>query len=51
MNSFVVANLMIIVQIPMILPIKISNKIDNNKKIPRFFFSFKEIPYLCSPKM
>ena len=51
MNSFVVANLMIIVQIPMILPIKISNKMPLYKKNVRFFFYFKEITYLCSPKM
>ena len=51
MNTFYVANLMIIVQIPMIFSVKLLNKIDNNKKIPRFFFSFKEIPYLCTPKM
>ena len=24
---------------------------DIYKKNPRFFFYFKEIPYLCSPKM
>jgi len=51
MNSILVANLVINVQIPMIFPIKISNKLVMNKKIPRFFFYFKEIPYLCSPKM
>lgn len=51
MNSFCVANLVIILQIPMIFPIKISNKIEMNKKFPRFFFYFKEITYLCSPKM
>ena len=51
MNSFLVANLVINVQIPIIFPLKISNKIGKNKKISRFFFYFKEIPYLCSPKM
>ena len=51
MNSFRVANLVIIVQIPMIFPVKLLNKIDVNKKNSRFFFCFKEITYLCSPKM
>ena len=51
MNSFLVANLMINVQIPIIFPLKISNKIGKNKKNSCFFFYFKEIPYLCSPKM
>jgi len=51
MNSFLVANLVIIVQIPMIFPVKISNKLGQNKKNPCFFFYFKEITYLCSPKM
>ena len=51
MNSFLVANLMINVQIPIIFPLKISNKLGWNKKIACFFFCFKEITYLCSPKM
>jgi len=51
MNSFLVANLMIIVQIPIIIPTKISNKMGKNKKKTCFFFNFKEITYLCSPKM
>ena len=51
MNSFVVANLMIIVQIPIIIHVKISNKLGREKKNACFFFCFKEIPYLCSPKM
>ena len=51
MNSFGVANLMINVQIPMLILVKISNKIDKNKKFTCFFFCFKEITYLCSPKM
>ena len=51
MNSFLVANLVINVQIPIIFPLKISNKIGKNKKNSCFFFYFKEIPYLCSPKM
>ena len=51
MNSILDANLMIYVQISIINPTKLSNKIVNNKKIPCFFFYFKEINYLCSPKM
>ena len=51
MNSFLVANLVINVQIPIIFPLKISNKLGLNKKNACFFFYFKEIPYLCSPKM
>ena len=51
MNSFLVANLMINVQIPMLFPVKISNKLGRNKKNACFFFYFKEITYLCSPKM
>ena len=51
MNSILVANLMINVHIPMIFPLKISNKLGMNKKNACFFFSFKEITYLCSPKM
>ena len=51
MNSILVANLMINVQIPIIFPVKISNKLGINKKNTRFFFCFKEILYLCSPKM
>ena len=51
MNSFLVANLVINVQIPIINAVKISNKLDENKKNPCFFFYFKEINYLCSPKM
>jgi len=51
MNSILVANLVINVQIPIIFQYKISNKMEKNKKNPRFFFYFKEIPYLCSPKM
>ena len=51
MNSFLVANLMIYVHIGIILPAKISNKIEYDKKNACFFFYFKEIPYLCSPKM
>ena len=51
MNSFLVANLMINVQIPIINHVKISNKLGWKKKNARFFFCFKEIPYLCSPKM
>ena len=51
MNSFLVANLVINVHIPMIFHLKISNKLDLNKKIACFFFCFKEITYLCSPKM
>ena len=51
MNTFCVANLVIIVQIPMIFPVKLLNKMGMNKKIPCFFFCFKEITYLCSPKM
>ena len=31
--------------------LKISNKLGWNKKIACFFFCFKEITYLCSPKM
>ena len=51
MNSFGVANLMISIHIHIIFTIKISNKMVDNKKFPRFFFYFKEITYLCSPKM
>ena len=51
MNSFGVANLMISIHIHIIIPTKISNKIGKNKKNACFFFYFKEIPYLCSPKM
>ena len=51
MNSFLVANLMINVQIPIINHVKISNKLGSKKKNACFFFCFKEIPYLCSPKM
>ena len=51
MNSFLVANLVINVQICIINAVKISNKLDANKKNPCFFFYFKEITYLCSPKM
>ena len=51
MNSILVANLMIYVHIAIILPAKISNKIESDKKNACFFFSFKEITYLCSPKM
>ena len=51
MNSILVANLMINVQIPIIIPTKISNKLEESKKNACFFFYFKEIPYLCSPKM
>ena len=51
MNSILVANLMINVQISIIFHIKISNKMDENKKNAGFFFCFKEITYLCSPKM
>ena len=51
MNSFGVANLMISIHIPIIFPVKLSNKMGKNKKFPCFFFYFKEIPYLCSPKM
>lgn len=51
MNSFLDANLVINVQIPIINPVKISNNLSLNKKNVRFFFYFKEIPYLCSPKM
>ena len=51
MNSILVANLMINVQIPIIIPTKISNKLEESKKNACFFFYFKEITYLCSPKM
>ncbi len=51
MNSFLVANLMINVQIYIIITIKISNKMTDDKKKHRFFFYLKEITYLCSPKM
>ena len=51
MNSILDANLMINVQIPIIFLAKISNKLSLGKKSSRFFFCFKEIPYLCSPKM
>lgn len=51
MNSFLVANLVINVQIRIIIPVKISNKLSLKKKNACFFFYFKEIPYLCSPKM
>ena len=51
MNSILVANLMINVHIPMIFTPKILNKLGLNKKNACFFFSFKEITYLCSPKM
>ena len=51
MNSFLVAKLMISIHIPIIIPTKISNKMSKNKKNTRFFFYFKEITYLCSPKM
>ena len=51
MNSFLVANLVINVQIHIINSIKISNKMVQNKKNACFFFYFKEITYLCSPKM
>ena len=51
MNTFGVANLMIYVHIAIILPAKISNKIEYDKKNACFFFCFKEITYLCSPKM
>lgn len=51
MNSILVANLVIYVQIPIIIPAKISNKMVMNKKFTCFFFCFKEITYLCSPKM
>ena len=51
MNSILDANLMINVQIPMLFPVKISNKLGRNKKNACFFFYFKEILYLCSPKM
>ena len=51
MNSFGVANLMISIHIPIIIAVKISNKLGLNKKNACFFFYFKEIPYLCSPKM
>ena len=43
MNTFYVANLMIIVQIPMIFPVKLLNKIDNNKKISGLFSAGKEV--------
>ena len=51
MNSILDANLVIYVQIPIIIAVKISNKLGLNKKNACFFFYFKEIPYLCSPKM
>ena len=51
MNSILDANLVIYVQIPIIIAVKISNKLGRNKKNACFFFYFKEIPYLCSPKM
>lgn len=51
MNSILVANLVIKVQISIIIPIKISNKMNGIKKNAGFFFCFKEITYLCSPKM
>ena len=51
MISFLVANLVINVQIPIIFSLKLSNKLRLLKKNARFFFCFKEIPYLCSPKM
>lgn len=51
MNSILDANLVINVQIPIIFPVKISNKMTLSKKFPCFFFYFKEITYLCSPKM
>lgn len=51
MNSILDANLVINVQIPMLFPVKISNKLGRNKKNACFFFYFKEITYLCSPKM
>ena len=51
MNSILVANLVINVHIRIINTVKISNNLDKNKKNPCFFFYFKEITYLCSPKM
>ena len=35
MNSFLVANLVINVQIPIINAVKISNKLDENKKVAK----------------
>ena len=51
MNSFLVANLVINVQIHIIIHVKILNILDYDKKTACFFFCFKEMPYLCSPKM
>ena len=51
MNSILVANLVINVQISIIIHMKLSNKKKKDKKKPCFFFCFKEITYLCSPKM
>ena len=51
MNFISCRKLMINVQIPIINHVKISNKLGSKKKNACFFFCFKEIPYLCSPKM
>ena len=51
MKTFLVANLVINVHIPMIFHSKILNNLDPDKKNACFFFCFKEITYLCSPKM
>lgn len=51
MNSIFVANLVIKVHIAMIIYLKISNKMTTDKKNACFFFYFKEMTYLCSPKM